>query len=624
MRPILQSCFLIVVGCCGVFTASAQWTNQTITLRPGWNAVFLEIQPEPRDCDNIFTNAPFSIGSVESVWLWNRRFSTVQFIEDPSQLVPGNPDWLTYLPPSHPSRAIRNLFVLLGGRPYLIKMPDNASPVAWTIPGRPMVRNTAWLSDSLNFVGFPVDAAIPPMFQSFFAGSGAHSGQPIYRLNAGVWQRVLNPATTSMVRGEAFWIRCSGQSTYQGPLALTLEQAGSLDYGRSLIEQTLRIRNDSTTGRSVGIRVLPSAAPPTGNFAALAGNVPLASWKMNFPSNVGFFPLPALLTNTLPSGSAWVVRLAVLRTNMSPYTPPPGVTDVLYESLLEVTDGAGSRLLVPVTAKGLQTYAASGGSVALADASLSSPSPRAGLWVGSAVINKVNQPSNLTDANAPLRTPAEFQFRLLLHVDDSGQARLLQKAFLMWKDGNYTNDAIGFRVVDQPGHYVLVVSDQFVTKFSGSTIRDGQQVGRRFSSTAFGFRTPLVMANTGDFGADGSLFSCSVLLDYNDPLNPFIHRYHPDHDNLGERSPYPLLPAAINSFGLLETSESWAVNRQVQLQFTAADPYNLALPGWGDNRLGGYYSETITGLHKNTLYVQGTFSLQRASNIGVLNDGLGL
>jgi hypothetical protein len=73
---------------------------------------------------------------------------------------------------------------------------------------------------------------------------------------------------------------------------------------------------------------------------------------------------------------------------------------------------------------------------------------------------------------------------------------------------------------------------------------------------------------------------------------------------------------------LPEGFESFTVGRQIQLQFTAADPGNFAMAGWGDNEVGGTYSETITGLHKNTLYVAGTFRLRHASTVGVLNDGL--
>src|SRR5437867_7686304 len=83
----------------------AQWTTQTITLNPGWNAVYLEVEPASPDCDALFAGLP-----VESVWAWNRRFSSVQFIQDANALLPGQPDWLTYVPTNHPARAMRNLY----------------------------------------------------------------------------------------------------------------------------------------------------------------------------------------------------------------------------------------------------------------------------------------------------------------------------------------------------------------------------------------------------------------------------------------------------------------------------------------------------------------------------------
>ena len=78
-------CLLILgLGLCSGF---AQWVTQSITLNPGWNAVFLEVQPANPDCDAVFAGIP-----VESVWAWNRRYSSVQFIQDAAQLVPGQPD----------------------------------------------------------------------------------------------------------------------------------------------------------------------------------------------------------------------------------------------------------------------------------------------------------------------------------------------------------------------------------------------------------------------------------------------------------------------------------------------------------------------------------------------------
>ena len=591
--------------------ALAQWTNQTITLRPGWNAVFLEVQPAPGDCDAVFAGLP-----VESVWGWNRRFSSVQYVQDPNSLIPGQPNWLCYVPPGSTNRAVNNLFVLQGDHPYLIKLANNASPVAWTVRGRASVRGIDWLSDSLNLVGFHIDPAAPPTFQSFFAPSTAQAGQAINRLSAsGTWVRV-NPSTDRLNPGEAYWIQSQGQSSYAGPISITFEQGRGVDYGRILTEQTLTIQNNTTSARAITITQLSSGAATGPNYPALAGDVPLSYWRTLLPTNFGFVPFPARLTNTIPPRGQWALRLAVRRADMKPFTLPPGFTDALYQSLLQVADGAGTRWVVPVTAAGLQSYsqAALGmkSRVYAKDSTPANPNPRAGLWVGSAAINQVNQPANLTNGDTPFTTATEFQLRLLLHVDDGGQVRLLRKVLQMWKDGTYMTNTNGRQVLDQPGRYVLVTDDKLVPNFSGSALRDGQRVARRFSSTAFAFPNPIGMAGTGDFGASNSVYSCTNTLDYDDALNPFRHQYHPDHDNLDDRF-VQKVPEGVESF---------TVTRQIQLQFTATDPDGLTMAGWGDNQLGGIYRETIRGLHKSTLYVQGTFRLQQASRVGILNDGL--
>ena len=62
----------------------AQWLTQRIALVPGWNAVYLDGQPEPSGCAEVFNNLP-----VQSVWKWDRQFSTIQFTVDPATLLPG-------------------------------------------------------------------------------------------------------------------------------------------------------------------------------------------------------------------------------------------------------------------------------------------------------------------------------------------------------------------------------------------------------------------------------------------------------------------------------------------------------------------------------------------------------
>jgi hypothetical protein len=583
---------LTTLGClAAVGDALAQWTTQTITLQPGWNAVFLEVQPQPPDCNSLFTNLP-----VESVWGWNRRFSPVQFIQDASMLVPPQPDWLAWLSPTNPVAGAMNLFTIDGGKCYLIKLATNAPSVTWTVQGQPSLRQVQWLANSFNLVGFALDRTNPPTFQAFFSGSPAHNNNPVYRLGSnGAWQQVANPGATPMRSGEAFWIQCNGASVFQGPLALGVPQRTGLTYGQSLVEQTITIQNASSTPKTLVLTPLSSAEPPDPTFPALAGPVPLSYWKLDQANNVaGWFPLDAgLIQSNLPPGQALQLRLEARRPDMGPYT---NSSPALYQSLLEVRGLAGSsRWVIPVSG---------------------APAVHAGLWVGSVTLNQVSQPVS-ANPSGPTNTAAPFQFRILLHVDDTGQARLLQKILQMWKQGTYKTDPNNptNQIVDQPGRFVLLTDESLIPTIPGLTgaaVRDGQPVGRRFSTAAFGFRAPIAMDATGDFGAGASIFSCQVTLDYDDPLNPFKHLYHPDHDNLDPHFQQKLP----------EGAESFTVNRQVQLQFTATDPDNLGLAGWGDTQLGGIYNETITGLHSQPLYLSGTFRLQLASPVDVLNDGL--
>ncbi len=607
-RSYLQRLFVLLVLGCASQTSWGQWATQTLTLSPGWNAVYLEVQPANPDCDALFSGVP-----VESVWAWNRRFSSVQFIQDPNTLVPGQPDWLTYLPADHPARATRNLFGLTGGHAFLIKLKAGAVQTTWTIKGAPVVRAPDWLSDSFNLVGFPLAPGGAPTFQSFFSGSAAHTNQPMYQLNAsGQWSLIANPTTTTMQTGHAYWVFCKGASTFSGPVQLALDQPDGLVYGRLLTEETLRIKNNSAAIKTITIQEFGSQAPPT-NTPVLAGSVPLSYYVVDATNRqFGWISLPSVLQNTLQPGQEWVLRLEVNRTQMASFVPPTNAPGVLYQSLLQVADDNGARTLVSVSSEGLTSY--SSATVRKQDLSPVAD-PRAGLWVGSATINAVSQPANASSPTNPLPVGTPLQFRLLVHVDTNGNARLLQKVLEMFKAATLKPDPNNpsNNIVDVPGHYVLVTDDSRIAQFSGATLSDSTPVGRRLSSGVFGFRQPLLFSGSNGFGSGD--FTCQAALDYDDPVNPFKHRYHPDHDNLDNNDPNFLTK-------LPEGVESFTVNRQIDLQFTAQDPDNLTAAGWGDDQLGGNYREMITGLHHQPVYIAGTFRLTRTSTIGILNDGL--
>ena len=276
-------------------------------------------------------------------------------------------------------------------------------------------------------------------------------------------------------------------------------------------------------------------------------------------------------------------------------------------------DGQGCRLMLPVSARGLSAFESEAGQMSVKgvgakQASTTAPDKRAGLWVGTAVINKVAFAADPSPSNRSVPKPAasEFAMRLIIHVDASGQSRLLQQVTLMWKNG--VTDAATGEVVE-PGRYVILTGDDpgLVSKFSGAAVRDNKSVGRRISTAAFAFGEPKAM--TGAF--DDSLRCENITLGYDDPLNPFKHKYHPDHDNLSGN--FETL--------LSEGTESYTINRTVDMVFTAEDPESLDLAGWGDNQVGGIYKERLEGVHKEYLYAEGTFRLHHVSRIPVLNDG---
>jgi len=574
----------------------AQWTVQTVPLQPGWNSVYLEIQPEPSEAALVFSDLP-----VESVWMWNRRSSTVQFVQDSNTLLPENPDWLAYFPASAPLAGRATLFSVPGGQTYLIKLHSSASPTNWVVSGRPVIVRKPWATDSLDFTGFSLGRVEGPSFLSFFAGSSAHAGQPIYRMSpSGHWTEVVSPESTPMKSGEAFWIRTQGASDYKGPMEVICPVSSGFDFGRSLVETQLRIRNRGNTARRFQLSPR-SSSPPSPGDSQQVGEITLNYWLLDPANNrAGWFPLSSSISSPLlEPGAEWLVRLEVRRPS-----PKEASSVGKYVGLLDITDQAGSlRVTVPVSA-----LASTGGEAArFGPLAATTASLRPGLWIGSAVVNQVGEAAS-SAPQVPTATASEFQIRLLIHADDSGAAHLLQKALVMWKPGSTKLNAEGFNEVDVPGRYVIVTDEALTSQFTGAALRDGEAVPRRYSSTAFGVGMNLKM--TGSFG--GTL-RCTNVLGYDDPLNPFKHKYHPDHDNFDENTPPRKQPSGIESFD---------IERIITLQFTTEDPHHLALAGWGDTQTGGIYLETLVGLHQRPLTVSGAFRLQLACPIGVLNDGL--
>ncbi|MES2923509.1 MAG: hypothetical protein V4819_18280 [Verrucomicrobiota bacterium] len=573
LPPISRMLALVIPGVLSLNSLAAQTINQSITLQPGWNAVWLEVEPEINQTDEVFEGMP-----VSSVWTRLERTTTAEFIQSVSEAAFTKEGWQRWFPPSREESVLNNLFTVQANRAYLIKLSGSV-PVIWNLNGRPSLRRPEWVPDSFTLRGAPVDPAVPVTFLNFFRASKAHykatgnTLQPIYRLNnaQGAWVPVNGSEV--MKSGEAYWIFSEGASDYLAPLDAKVESGDGLDFGSELTALNLSLENHKT-------------APVNAMVESGTGGQALSYAAFDPQLGKQWPELPTSLAVPLESGAKIQVRLAPRRKDQAEATK---------QSVIKIRDGAGVRLLIPTSVERTM-LSSSGGSL------------MAGLWVGNATIKAVSEAHSTNDSVTPTPTKSEFSLRVIIHVDAAGEPRLLKEVIQMWKDGTYTIDGNGDTVVATPGEYVLLTDDALIPQFKGAAVRDGQSVGRRVSTIGYDFTTAnedKSLDLSGSFGI-GQPLTATLGVPGNHPTNPYLHKYHPDHDNLNAQFNGP-------------AAESFQTTRQISFSFAATPPDGPAVPDFGYDEMGGNYQEVISGLHKNAIHLGGTFRLSRVSPIAEIN-----
>lgn len=213
------------------------------------------------------------------------------------------------------------------------------------------------------------------------------------------------------------------------------------------------------------------------------------------------------------------------------------------------------------------------------------PNPDAvGLWTGEITLRAVSYPATATVEP----TQGTAQMRIILHVDADGKVRLLKDAIIAAKAGSASEQL------------VLTKASLLASLPVARTAPFNAVTGQRFSTVAFDFTDN--DANPTDAALDlagglGQNLECvgSLVLDKSHPTNPFQHKFHPDHANEG--------------------AKAYTITRSLKLQFIQGIQ-NVA----GVDQLSGTYEETITGLHRAPLTVQGTIFLTRVSGASAVNQ----
>jgi len=300
--------------------------EQVIHLQRGWNAVFLEVQPAELVPDRLFAGLP-----VEMVARYFPPRSSVQYISDPAESEWNGPEWGVWHSPSRPESVVGTLKAIHGPASYLIKAEEAC---VWTVNGRVRWVGRVWRPDSFNLAGFGVRSEGGPTFAQYFAGAQGRVGQRIYELDPqGYWQLVVNPATTRIEAGRAYWVYCDSLTDYGGPLEVAGVGGEQVELGLRHERLDLEFRNHLSQPLTVRVEVA-------------AGDLPLAcgggeGWRMG--ASWGAWEQPVEL-GPVAAGGAEVLRVALRREAM---------TATAQWRLLKVTTSEGICQWVPLWARGV-------------------------------------------------------------------------------------------------------------------------------------------------------------------------------------------------------------------------------------------------------------------------------
>jgi hypothetical protein len=312
--------------------AQAQTRAQTVSLAKGWNAVWLEVEPETVSPAALFEGRP-----VDIVAAYTLPVTEAQFAKSPSVNMQTLAGWNVWYAPNRADSSLSRLGRLDGNKGYLIH-----ALAAATLEIRGVVRlaEVRWTPDCYNLVGFSVQTPGGPTFKQFFQSSPAHNHNKIYRLVSGTWRQVLAPDAETMRAGEAFWIYCDGASDYPGPLQVSssaklgvyLTENGTCNV--SFLNRTLHPLAFTLEQVTAGNSDVPMSALVStfkNNVIGQAGNAPVdfpaGAWSQVFPE--------------YEAGTGVTLPLALR---------PQGLAKGTHTSLLKVTTDLGSVTYVPVTA----------------------------------------------------------------------------------------------------------------------------------------------------------------------------------------------------------------------------------------------------------------------------------
>ena len=564
--------------------------EQTITLRAGWNTVFLKVDApvvqrarllRSAAVSRILMRAPVGGGSASASA--EKALPAPDWFDDAAL-------WVSRSIEASDNGAYEDAAAgVASGRCYVLYA---ASEAVATLRGAPSVRPQKWRAGAGTLFGAHGDFASSqqPTVGAYFAASQPLSRAEFYKLSTeGGWKRIEDPYREPLEENGCLFVRAPWGSVYQGPLEVRPAGGGALSFSSDSPELFVRIVNRAD--KPVDARLTTPSVPTGPNreelpalFAWSARAVAPAGSEVGAETprwaGIGGGDEGAFVVNVPARGGAvdvvLGVNVAALRAWVADSAEGTGVTTTIL-----TVAGGGARMHVPVEIE-------LGGEVG---------TPRQlGLWVGGVVIDAVGLAE--PEGAEPEKVPQPYRFQLIVHKEEDAEGNaschLLSDAIEMPGDGDSR----------------VVLSDEKKARERFPPLASGAEGVRRFRTVAYvtdgpvSARAPETDAEHKPCLSPGSAVRFEFKLPHDHPLNPDVHAAHPDHDNLDDSYQRELDAG----------EEAREFTRTFTL--TVSDPDDgreYRGSGWNDSRLWGRFEERIGGAHRNELRTSGAFALFRVS-----------
>lgn len=301
--------------------------TQVISLKKGWNAVFLEVDPaisEQNLSTFIFGQAGVTDAiPIQIITTYLPTETSVEYIDSPDEEVWKKPSWNSWIRDDQPGAFLTNLYDLEAGQAYLIK---SSRDFEWSVTGAVRKIDTKWKPGSFNLVGFQVEenaASFHQLFQESSTAEALRQG-PIYSLIKGVWERVSLP-DLAVSKNTSYWAFSDGNTAFQGNVELGLEGGEKVMNFLDTVEaKTVSLNNTTPSEKTVTLSLEDNEVP-----LSLVG-------KDEFFENT-YTPVADLVqTITVPANTETLVKLAIRRGDITTAGEKTGVLKMVVAETQEV------------------------------------------------------------------------------------------------------------------------------------------------------------------------------------------------------------------------------------------------------------------------------------------------